>query len=118
MITAAKKSFMGTSSVPFRIHKLRGIPAREETTGRQALLIGASRQFFNRIVLEMAMRGGAVFKPIIPARKGMANTASANPKADRSKVATETMDITRIVDGSKFICPLLTIGNPQLSYDV
>jgi hypothetical protein len=54
----------------------------------------------------MAMRGVAVFKPIITARMGMANMASANPKVDRSKVATETMDITRIVDGSKFIVPL------------
>ncbi len=44
----------------------------------------------------------------------MANMASANPKVDRSKVATETMDITRIVDGSKFIGPLLTIGKPPL----
>ena len=58
------------------------------------------------VMATMAMSGVAVFKPIITARRGMANMASANPKVDRSKVATETMDITRIVDGSKYIVPL------------
>lgn len=51
----------------------------------------------------MAMSGVAVFKPIIIARSGIANMASANPKVDRSKVAKETIDNTRIVDSSKFI---------------
>jgi len=51
----------------------------------------------------MAISGVAVFKPIRTARRGIANIASANPKVDRSRVARETIDRTRIVDGSKFI---------------
>ena len=51
----------------------------------------------------MAISGVAVFKPMIMARRGMANIASANPNVDRSKVAKETIDNTRIVDSSKFI---------------
>jgi hypothetical protein len=51
----------------------------------------------------MAMSGVAVFKPIMTARRGIANMASANPKVDRSNVAKETIDNTRIVDSSKLI---------------
>jgi len=80
---------------------------------RQALLIFTFRQFLIRIVVEMvmatmAMSGVAVFKPIIIARRGIANMASANPKVDRSMVAKETIDRTRIVDGSKYIVILKT----------
>ncbi|MDH4204231.1 MAG: hypothetical protein OEV45_01775 [Desulfobacteraceae bacterium] len=62
----------------------------------------------------MAMSGVAVFKPIIIARSGIANMASANPNVDRSKVAKETMDNTRIVDGSKFIVTLKYRNAPTI----
>jgi hypothetical protein len=62
------------------------------------------------VMATMAISGVAVFKPIITARRGIANMASANPKVDRSKVAKETMDSTRIVDGSKFIVILRGIN--------
>jgi hypothetical protein len=55
------------------------------------------------VIATMAISGVAVFKPMIMARWGMANIASANPNVDRSNVANETMDNTRIVDSSKFI---------------
>ena len=108
MIITAKNSFMIVSWVPFKNHKPSGIPTREEMNNRQALLICTSRQFFIRIEVEIVMAtiaisGVAVFKPIITARSGIANMASANPKVDRSKVAKETIDNTRIVDSSKFI---------------
>lgn len=67
------------------------------------------------VMATMAMSGVAVFKPIITARRGMANMASANPKVDRSRVATETMDITRIIDGSKFIVPLNNRNAPAVT---
>jgi len=99
---------MGASWVPFKNHRPRGIPAKDEMNKRQALLIFTSRQFLIRIVVEivmatMAINGVAVFKPMIMARRGMANMASANPNVDRSKVAKETMDNTRIVDSSTLI---------------
>ena len=108
MITAAKNSFIGASWVPFKNHRPRGMPASEEMNKRHALLIFTSLQFLIRIVVEivmptMAISGVAVFKPMIMARRGMANIASANPNVDRSKVAKETMDNTRIVDSSTLI---------------
>jgi hypothetical protein len=66
------------------------------------------------VMATIAINGVAVFNPMMMANKGIANIASANPKVDRSRVAKETMDNTRIVAGSKFIVTLKNRNAPVI----